>query len=261
MLVTRCRSTSRQASSQSSRSPDSSTVAAPRATCGRACMPAPCDSGATTSETSCSVVAGHQVAQMVADDVFHLPMRQHAGLRPPGGAGGVEEPRRMVVRDIGRARHRRSAPAASASHSSPANGNLQPAGRVFRLRRRRMIRERRIEDVHRWRRRTTPDTPPPAGSGGNSSAPTPRRASTTRTSSPARHWNCARAAARGRHAARRAPPAHPPPPGPARRTPPRSRCASRQMIAGRSGNRRAVCNSRCARLLVGISADGSRIDT
>ena len=67
MLVTRCRSTSRQASAQSSRSPDSSTVAAPRATCDSACTPAPCDSGATTSDTSCSVVPGirsHRWLQM-----------------------------------------------------------------------------------------------------------------------------------------------------------------------------------------------------
>ena len=45
----------------------SSTLAAPRATCGSAWMPAPCDSGATTSDTSCSVVAGirsHRWLQM-----------------------------------------------------------------------------------------------------------------------------------------------------------------------------------------------------
>ena len=28
----------------------------------------------------------HQVAQMVAHDIIHLPVRQHARFRPPGGA-------------------------------------------------------------------------------------------------------------------------------------------------------------------------------
>ena len=44
----------------------------------------------------------HQVAQMVADDIIHLAMRQHAGLGPAGGAGGVEEPGRMVAVHVGR---------------------------------------------------------------------------------------------------------------------------------------------------------------
>ncbi len=58
MFVTRCRSTSAQASAGSSRSPSVSTLAAPRAACVSAWMPAPCDSGATTRETSRSVVPG-----------------------------------------------------------------------------------------------------------------------------------------------------------------------------------------------------------
>ena len=47
--------------------------------------------------------ARHQIAQMVADHVFHLPMRQHAGLRSSRGPRGVEEPRRIIAIDIGRA--------------------------------------------------------------------------------------------------------------------------------------------------------------
>ena len=58
MFVTLCVSTRRQASSQSSRSLDSSTLAAPLATWVTACMPEPCDRGATTRETSFSVVSG-----------------------------------------------------------------------------------------------------------------------------------------------------------------------------------------------------------
>ena len=46
-------------------------------------MPAPWDSGATTSEASSSVVPGIEVAQVVGDDERHLPMRQHRRLGPP----------------------------------------------------------------------------------------------------------------------------------------------------------------------------------
>ena len=114
-------------------------------------MPAPCDSGATTSETSVLRRAGHQVAQMVADDVFHLPMRQHAGLRPPRGAGGIEEPRRMVAIDIGRRARSACRTSASVSHvSSPSPIETCSRARgIFRPRRRRMLGERGIEDMHR----------------------------------------------------------------------------------------------------------------
>ena len=60
-------------------------------------MPAPCDSGATTSEASVSRRPRHQVAQMVGDDESHLPVRQHGRLRPPGSARGEEEPTGIVV--------------------------------------------------------------------------------------------------------------------------------------------------------------------
>ena len=205
MLVTRCRSTSRQASAQSSRSPDSST----RRRAARH-LRQRVHAGAVRQRRDHQrhVVlggAGHQVAQMVADDVLHLPMRQHARLRPAGGAGGVEEPGRMIAGDIRRLCHRRPPPPPASSHSAPMR-NLQPASRVFRSCRGRVRRGTPVENVHRGAGGLSPDKRPPAGSGGNSSAPRPRRASRSRTSSPARRWSCARAAARDRHAARRARP-------------------------------------------------------
>ncbi len=161
---------------------------------------------------------------MVADHVFHLPMRQHAGLRPPGRAGGIEEPRRMVVRDVGGSRHRRPVRRQRIPFQHPRpDGNLQLASGIFRLRGRRMVGERGSRKCAPRRPTMTRDTPPRAGSGENSSAPRPRRASTMRTSSPARRSNCGRAAARGRHAARRVPPSAPPPPGRGATNAPKSR--------------------------------------
>ena len=43
--------------------------------------------------------ARHQVAEVVGHDEAHLPVRQHARLRPPRGAGREEEPAGVVVSD------------------------------------------------------------------------------------------------------------------------------------------------------------------
>ena len=195
--------------------------------------------------------AGHQVAQVVADDVLHLAVRQHARLGAAGRAGGVEEPRRMVVRDICRALSSASSPPARPTrHQSKS-----PAGRPDfpPSPRRRVLGVDRIEDVHR-------------GAGGFRQIRDLRRGQAKirrhpyRTEHPRGEHRLEHGVGIARvqqdavampHAACRQR---------RRRTPGRGRnCAqvqvrSRQMIAGRSGNRRAVCNSRCARLLVGISA-------
>ena len=159
--------------------------------------------------------AGHQVAQMVADDVIHLAMRQHARFWPPGGAGGVEEPRRMVAIHVGRTgddrRHR------SAIVSQPVCEWKSPAGtRGFPLSPRPRARGKRRRKYALTHRTTSRDTRPPAGSDGNWSAPRQRRSSRRRTWIPARRWSCGRAAESGRHAARLAPPVPRPPPGPGR---------------------------------------------
>ncbi len=92
----------------------------------------------------------HQVAQMVADDVFHLAVRQHARLRPTGRAGGIEEPCRMVMRHVGSARELRVVRRQQVPFQRPRpDGNFQPARGIFRFRRRGMVGERRIEDMHR----------------------------------------------------------------------------------------------------------------
>ncbi len=94
--------------------------------------------------------ARHQIAEMVADNVFHLPMRQHAGLRSPRGARGIEEPRRIIAIDIDRtfdchASGRQRLPRQLAI----TDRNMQPHTRVFRARRGRVLRKRHIEDMHR----------------------------------------------------------------------------------------------------------------
>ena len=43
--------------------------------------------------------ARHQVAQVVRHHERHLPVGEHGGLGSPGGAGGEEEPARIVVLD------------------------------------------------------------------------------------------------------------------------------------------------------------------
>ncbi len=63
MLVTRQRATASQACSGSNLSPASRMVVAPRAVCTSWWMPAPCESGATTSEASSSVVPGIRSAR------------------------------------------------------------------------------------------------------------------------------------------------------------------------------------------------------
>ena len=63
ILVTRWVSISRNASLMSNRSDGSRMVGTPRATCTSWCTPAPCDSGATTSEASFSVVPGIRSAR------------------------------------------------------------------------------------------------------------------------------------------------------------------------------------------------------
>ncbi len=73
MLVMRCRSTNAHASAQSRRSPGISTLTAPRATWVRAWMPAPCDSGATTSEASFSVVPGTRSQRWLVTTKFIWP--------------------------------------------------------------------------------------------------------------------------------------------------------------------------------------------
>ena len=147
MLLTRCRATSRHASSGSSRSPSGSTLAAPRATCVSACTPAPCDSGATTRLTSCLRGPRHQVAQMVGDDERHLPMRQHPRLRPAGGARTC----RKTSTD-GPDPHppdARARPCPCSASQRAAEIELQPQRRVRRPRRLRLRLEPGIEDMHR----------------------------------------------------------------------------------------------------------------
>ena len=113
-------------------------------------MPAPCDKRSDHQRHVMLCGRRHQVAQMVADDVFHLPVRQHTGLGPPGGAGGVEEPRRMIMCHVRGDRHRRAVrrQRIPLQHPRP-DRNLQLARGVFRLCRHRMIGECGIEDVHR----------------------------------------------------------------------------------------------------------------
>ena len=106
MLVTRCRSTSAQASAQSSFSPDSSTLAAPRATCDQRMHAGAVRQRRDHQGHIALGGAGHQVRQVVVDDELQLPVREHRRLRSPGGAGGVEEPGWMIAPDLHR-RHRR----------------------------------------------------------------------------------------------------------------------------------------------------------
>ena len=91
----------------------------------------------------------HQVAQMVADDIIHLPMRQNARLRTPGRARCIEEPSRMVAIHIRRPIQPGlvSGERFPVRRTVPANGNLQPAGGIFRPRDGGVIRESGIEDV------------------------------------------------------------------------------------------------------------------
>ena len=197
----------------------------------------------------------HQVAQMVADDVFHLAVRQHARLRPPGGAGGIEEPRRMIMRHVGSARRARRPCAASASHSS-APGPMEISSRhagfsafaaaAWSGNAASKICTAAPDDVARYatsggvsRKFVGTHTAPSIHDANivSSTALELRACSSTRSpcrtpraaSAPAAAWTRAENSAQ-------------------------VQVRSRQMIAGRSGKRRAVCSSRCARLLVGISA-------
>ena len=93
----------------SKRSVGSSTVFTPRATCASWWMPAPCDSGATTSEASSLGRAGHQVAQVIGDD--EAPSG-HASAPPPSG--------RPVVPEVKKNQH-------GSSRSTTAIGTVRPA--------------------------------------------------------------------------------------------------------------------------------------
>ena len=171
-----------------------------------------------------------------------------ASARPPSAARWCRRCRRTTPDDRDRRRPARVDRVRRRRQRLPRRARRSPieicsrARGIFRSRRGRMVRERGIEDMHRRRRRIARDRRPPAASGGNSSAPRPRRASRTRTSSRARRWSCARAA--GSRSPCRTPRAASAPaarlhavaelrPGP-------GACRARS-IAGRSGNRRAVC--------------------
>ena len=67
------------------------TEGAPRATCGSRWTPAPCESGATTSEAS-RRWSRHQVGEVVGDHEAHLVVGQDGGLRAAARAGGEEVP-------------------------------------------------------------------------------------------------------------------------------------------------------------------------
>ena len=137
-----------------------------------------------------------------------------------------------------------------------------PAGRQgFLLARRWHDQGKRRRRYGRSRRKTAPGRRPPAGSDGSSSAPRPRRASRSKTWFPARRWSCARAPAPGRHDAHHVRQVPRPRPGRGHEMTPRSRWSSRQTIAGRSGNRRAVWISSDARLAGRDQRSGSRIET
>ena len=83
MLLTRRVSISRKASSMSKRSVGSKMVGTPRAACTSWCTPAPCDSGATTSEASCSVVPGIRSARWLVTTKAIWPWVSTAALERP----------------------------------------------------------------------------------------------------------------------------------------------------------------------------------
>ena len=86
---------------------------------------------------------------MVVDDKSHLPMGQNAALGPARGAGGIEEPGRMVAIHIGGQRHRRGLTFRDQilprKAGAIANGDIQHAGGIFRAARSAMFREGHIE--------------------------------------------------------------------------------------------------------------------
>ncbi len=182
--------------------------------------------------------ARHQIAQMVANDVIHLAMRQHARFWPPGGAGGVEEPRRMVAIDIGRT----GDDVGTGGERFPPvrNGNLQPARGVFGFRARRRVRGRRSskictdapEDVARYatsggvrRKLVGTQTAPNIQAANMDSSTALELRAWRRIRSPCRTPCFARAPAAAWTRALKSD---------------QVQVVSRQMTAGRSGNRRAV---------------------
>ena len=83
MLLTRCVSISRNASAMSNFSDGSRMVGTPRAACTSWCTPAPCDSGATTSEASVSVVPGIRSARWLVTTKAIWPWVSTAALERP----------------------------------------------------------------------------------------------------------------------------------------------------------------------------------
>ena len=78
----------------------------------------------------------HQISDVVIDDKSHLPMGQNTALGPARSAGGIKEPGRMIAIHIGGQGQGRGL--AFRDQILPgkartfANGDIQPAGRIFR---------------------------------------------------------------------------------------------------------------------------------
>ena len=113
-LPMRCRSIASKAAAQSRLSPGNSTLAAPRATFISAWMPAPCDSGARTSERSCWFSPGSKSARWllttkaicpwVSTAAFGLPVvpevkKNHSGWWWPTCAGSKRPAERSLASD------------------------------------------------------------------------------------------------------------------------------------------------------------------
>src|SRR5882724_3114713 len=108
MLLTRWVSISRNASSISKRSDDSRMVGTPRAVCTSWWMPAPCDSGATTSDASFSVVPGIRSARWLVMTKAIWPWVSTAALERP------------VVPDVKKNQQGSSYSTSAASMAAPA---------------------------------------------------------------------------------------------------------------------------------------------